>query len=179
MYHRIRTVTRQAALKNPLLAARPLVFLQRRRFICQMLHEYLGYFYDYGDIAGGGVYVLDQPGRSLQARDLIHGRLPKGNYTTLALSYDAKTIYFAFCRAGRGEAELLFARAAMLPPVRHGRRRRATSASSPTARTTTSIPARCPTAGWPSCPRGAAASAAATTPGSRSRPTRCTAWTPD
>jgi hypothetical protein len=70
--------------------------MKRRRFICQMLHEYLGYFYDYGDIEGGGIYVLEQPGRSLQVRDLIKGRLPRGNYTTLALSYDARTIYFAF-----------------------------------------------------------------------------------
>jgi hypothetical protein len=61
-----------------------------------MLHEYLGYYYDYGDISGGGVYVLDKPGWSLAIRDLIKGRLPKGNYTTLALSYDAETIYFAF-----------------------------------------------------------------------------------
>ena len=97
LYHRIRTVTRQAALKNPLLAAKPIVFLQRRRFISQMLHEYLGYFYDYEDIAGGGVYLLEEPGRSLKTRDLIRGRLPNGNYTTLALSCDAKTIYFAFC----------------------------------------------------------------------------------
>jgi len=97
LYHRIRTVTRQAALKNPLLAGRPIVFLQRHRFISQMLHEYLGYFYDYEDIAGGGVYVLEEPGRSFKTRDLIRGRLPKGNYTTLALSYDARTIYFAFC----------------------------------------------------------------------------------
>jgi hypothetical protein len=97
LYHRIRAVARQAAMKNPLLAGKPIIFLQRHRFVSQMLHEYLGYFYDYGDIAGGGVYALDQPGRSLVARDLIRGRLPKGNYTTLALSYDARTIYFAFC----------------------------------------------------------------------------------
>jgi hypothetical protein len=61
-----------------------------------MLHEYLGYYYDYADIEGGGVYILEQPGRSLAARDVVCGRLPRGNYTTLALSYDAKTIYFAF-----------------------------------------------------------------------------------
>jgi len=96
LYHQIRSVTRSAALQNPLLAGKPLTFMKRRRFICQMLHEYLGYFYDYGDIAGGGIYILEQPGRSLAVRDLIGGRLPKGNYTTLALSYDAKTIYFAF-----------------------------------------------------------------------------------
>jgi hypothetical protein len=61
-----------------------------------MLHEYLGYYYDYGNI-DGGVYVLEAPCRSMERRDLIQGRLPRGNYTTLALSYDAKTVYFAFC----------------------------------------------------------------------------------
>lgn len=97
LYRDLRWVIREAALKNRLVAGKPLVFLERRRFISQMLHEYLGYFYDYGDIAGGGVYVLDEPGRSPKRRDLIGGRLPRGNYTTLALSYDAKTVYFGFC----------------------------------------------------------------------------------
>ena len=97
LYREIRSVGRTAALKNPLWAGRPLVFLKRHRFISQMLHEYLGYFYDYGDIAGGGVFVLQQPGRSMEVRDLVAGRLPKGNYTTLALSFDARTIWFAFC----------------------------------------------------------------------------------
>jgi len=96
LYRQVRTVARRAALKNPMVASRPLVFLKRRRFISQMLHEYLGYFYDYGDIAGGGVYVLEEPGRSLRLRDLVGGRLPRGNYTTLSLSFDAKTVYFAF-----------------------------------------------------------------------------------
>jgi hypothetical protein len=61
-----------------------------------MLHEYLGYYYDYADIAGGGVAVLERPGRSSKLRDLIGDRLGRGNYTTLALSYDAQTLYFAF-----------------------------------------------------------------------------------
>ncbi len=96
LYYQIRATTRALGLKNPLVAGKPIVFMKRRRFICQMLHEYLGYFYDYGDISGGGVCVLDEPGRLLKTRDLIAGRLPKGNYTTLALSYDARTLYFAF-----------------------------------------------------------------------------------
>jgi len=93
---KVRSIARSAALKNPLIASKPIVFMKRRRFICQMLHEYLGYYYDYADISGGGVYVLDEPGRSTEVRDLIDGQLPRGNYTTLALSYDARTIYFAF-----------------------------------------------------------------------------------
>ena len=96
LYHRVRSVTRDMALKNPLVAGKSTVFMKRRRFICQMLHEYLGYFYDYGDISGGGVYILEKPGRSLAIRDVIDGRLPKGNYTTLALSYDARSVYFGF-----------------------------------------------------------------------------------
>ena len=42
------------------------------------------------DLAGGGVYVLEEPGRSLQLRDLVAGRLPRGAYATLALSYDGR-----------------------------------------------------------------------------------------
>jgi hypothetical protein len=96
LYHRVRSVARNMALKNPLIASRPIVFMKRRRFICQMLHEYLGYYYDYEDIEGGGVYVLERPGRSLKVIDLVKDRLPCGNYTTLSLSYDGRTIYFAF-----------------------------------------------------------------------------------
>jgi hypothetical protein len=96
LYYRVRSFTRNLAQKNPLIASKPIVFMKRRRFICQMLHEYLGYYYDYEDIEGGGIYILEEPGSSFKVRDLINGRLPRGNYTTLALSYDGRTIYFAF-----------------------------------------------------------------------------------
>jgi hypothetical protein len=94
LYRRIRSLARDLALKNPRLAGTPLLFMKRRRFVCQMLHEYLGYYYQ--DIAGGGVFVLEEPGRSLRTRDLLRGRLPEGAFTTLALSYDARTAYFAY-----------------------------------------------------------------------------------
>jgi len=103
LYYELRWFTREIALQNPLVADTPLVFMQRRRFICQMLHEYLGYYYDYGDIEGGGIYVLERPGSSFDVRELIGGRLPRGNYTTLALSYDGKTLYFAFAPRAEGE----------------------------------------------------------------------------
>ncbi len=97
LYNEIRWVTRELALKNPLVTGQPIVFMKRNRFVCQMLHEYLGYFYDYGDIApGGGVFVLEEPGRSFKTRDLIGGRLPPGNFTTLSVTHDGRTIYFAF-----------------------------------------------------------------------------------
>lgn len=106
LYNELRWFIRDTALLNPLIRDTRLVFMQRRRFICQMLHEYLGYYYDYGDIEGGGVYVLESPGRSFDKTDLVQNRLPRGNYTTLALSYDAGTLYFAFApRAAEGKPD--------------------------------------------------------------------------
>ena len=62
LYQNIRWVMRSIALKNPLIAGKRIIFMKRKRFICQMLHEYLGYYYDYEDIAGGGIYQLQRPG---------------------------------------------------------------------------------------------------------------------
>ena len=97
LYHRARSVGRALVFENPLVGSKPVVFMKRRRFISQMLNEYLGYFCDYGDVAGGGIYVLQRPGRSFEMGDLIGSRLPRGNYITLSVSYDAETVYFAFC----------------------------------------------------------------------------------
>lgn len=94
LYKNIRALARELALKNPLFSSKPIVFMKRRRFVCQMLHEYLGYYH--GDLEGGGVYLLEKPGQSFAIKDLLANRLPPGSYTTLALSYDARTIYFAF-----------------------------------------------------------------------------------
>ena len=97
LYRRVRWMTRALTLQNPAVTGQPLLFMQRNRYICQMLHEYMGYFYDYGNVApGGGIYVLERPGFSLRTRAVLQGRLPDGNFTTLALSYDARTVYFAF-----------------------------------------------------------------------------------
>lgn len=103
LYGQLRWTTRQMALQNPLVASTPLAFLKRRRFVCQMLHEYLGYYYDYEDLAGGGVYVLEEPGRSFRTRDIVGGRLARGNYTTLSMSPDGRTLYFAFAERAKGK----------------------------------------------------------------------------
>jgi len=94
LYLRARWATRRLALANPLLAGKPIAFLKRRRFICQMLHEYGGAWYE--KIDGGGVFVLPRPGQSLEVRDLTRARPGKGAYTTLSMSYDARALYFAF-----------------------------------------------------------------------------------
>ncbi|MGQ9503831.1 MAG: HzsA-related protein [Thermogutta sp.] len=96
LYREIRWFGRDVLLKNRLFAQRPIVFLKTRRFICQMLHEYIAYFYNAADLHGGGVYVLKEPGFSLEVEDLTAGRFPRGIFQSLSLSYDARTAYFAF-----------------------------------------------------------------------------------
>lgn len=96
---RARWLVRDLVLTDTGLTRQPIAFLQRNRFVCQMLHEYMGYFHDYGDVPpGGGVFLLEHPGTSLAVRDLLSGRLPPGNVTTLALSHDARDLYFAHAR---------------------------------------------------------------------------------
>ncbi len=97
LYHRVRWFARGLVLQDHRVVGQPILFMQRNRFICQMLHEYMGYFYDYGNVPpGGGIYVLERPGFSLQTRSVLRDQLTNGNFTTLALNPDARTAYFAF-----------------------------------------------------------------------------------
>lgn len=106
LYHQARWFTRDLVLQDQRVTGQPLLFMQRNRFICQMLHEYMGYFYDYGKVPpGGGTFVLEQPGFSLRTRDLLDGRLTNGNFTTLNLSADARTVYFAFAERAEKKPE--------------------------------------------------------------------------
>ncbi len=110
LYYDIRTLTRQLAMKNPLVTSRPIVFMQRHRAIGYMLYEYLGWYYTYGSdprsgaknpkfptaATGGGIYVLTEPGVTMEVKELTAGRPGQGHFVTLSLSFDGQTIYFAF-----------------------------------------------------------------------------------
>ena len=102
LYESVRLYARETALSHPEVPKTPLLFMKQRRFVCQMLHEYIGYYYDYGGVTGGGIYILEEPGKSFNVRcltDRLHsqGLLPQGAFTSPALSYDGTTVYFAFC----------------------------------------------------------------------------------
>ena len=96
-YESVRLYARETALSHPEVPKTPLLFLKQRRFVCQMMHEYIGYYYDYGGITGGGIYILEEPGKSLKVRCLTENLLPQGVFSSPALSYDGTTVYFAFC----------------------------------------------------------------------------------
>ena len=96
LYLKLRWELRDLLFQNSLFAQKPLLFVKRERFVCQMLHEYLSYYYRHSGICGGGIYVLKDPGRSFDTEDLTEGKFPLGTISTMSLSYDAKTIYFSY-----------------------------------------------------------------------------------
>ncbi len=96
LWRRIHALRREIALGNPRMPAGPIVFVKQVPSIFS--HQLTQY---YGSCArpGGGVFVLDAPGRSLNARRLAPGALPEGSYQFPEVSRDGKRILFAFCRA--------------------------------------------------------------------------------
>ena len=106
LHCQVRTWTRQLALKNPLVTSQPVLFMERRRAVGYMLYEYLGWYYAHGNNPdngarnpkvptpkpGGGMYVLEQPGRTLQTRELVAGPAWPGHFVTLALSGTGQTV---------------------------------------------------------------------------------------
>ena len=96
LYLRLRWELRDLLFQNTLFARVPLIFVKRERFVCQMLHEYLSYYYRHSGICGGGIYLLKDPGRSFETEYLTEGKFPIGTISTMSLSYDAKTIYFSY-----------------------------------------------------------------------------------
>lgn len=89
--HRLR---RAIVLSNPLANTGPLVFVKG---VPSVMSHQLTQYYGYTAQPGGGVFVLVEPGRSMKVRELT-GDLPDGCYLHPEVSYDGKTVYFAFCK---------------------------------------------------------------------------------
>lgn len=95
-YIELRMALRDVIFDMSLIKDKPIVFMKNNRFVCQMLHEYMSYYYQRSGMNGGGLFVLKNPGRSEEIRDLTSGHFPKGVFSTMNLSYDGKTLYFSF-----------------------------------------------------------------------------------
>ncbi|MBQ2684673.1 MAG: hypothetical protein IJG02_12460, partial [Thermoguttaceae bacterium] len=95
-YLALRWSVREAAFDNPLVKDIPIVFLKANRYVWQLIHEYLSYYYSHTNMRGGELMLLENPGFSFDARSLTGGKLPRGVFETPSLSFDGKTLYFAF-----------------------------------------------------------------------------------
>ncbi|MCL2306502.1 MAG: hypothetical protein FWC43_14280 [Planctomycetaceae bacterium] len=97
-WYGLHQLRRELVLRNPLFPTGPLVFAKH---VPSAMSHQLTQTYGYTARPGGGLFVLDKPGVSMQVRSLTDGLLPMGSYAHPALSYDGKKIYFAFCEADR------------------------------------------------------------------------------
>lgn len=88
--HRLR---RACLLAQPLADVGPLVFAKH---VPSTMSHQLTQYYGYTARPGGGIFVLEEPGRSMRVRRLATS-LPEGSYLHPEVSFDGKHIYFAFC----------------------------------------------------------------------------------
>ncbi len=89
--HRAR---RKIVLGNPLARLGAIVFVKRAPSVFS--HQLTQY---YGACArpGGGVFVLQSPGKSMRCRDLTAGRLGQGSYQHPEVSFDGRRVLFSYC----------------------------------------------------------------------------------
>ena len=95
IYLRTRWLKRQVLLSNPQMQFGQLLFA--KRVPTSYSHLVMQYF-GWRARPGGGLFVLENPGRSLAARDLLDGQLAGGNVLEPRLSYDAQRIIFSFSK---------------------------------------------------------------------------------
>ena len=91
--HKLR---RELVLRNPLFHTGPLIFAKH---VPSTMSHQLTQVYGYCARPGGGIFVLDYPGHSMQVRSLTDKQLPMGNFMHPEVRFDGQKIYFAFCQA--------------------------------------------------------------------------------
>lgn len=89
--HKLR---RRIALKNPLAITGPLVFVQDVPGGAYSSH--IVSFHGDSARPGGGVFVLEEPGRSMRVRPLVRDQLPQGAYMHPEVCYDGRRVLFAY-----------------------------------------------------------------------------------
>jgi cytochrome c553 len=95
LYLRLRRLKRRIALANPLLNFDKLFFVKRVPGVySHLVMQHYGFFAR----PGGGLFVLEKPGHSMQFRDILAGKLAEGNVVEPQLSYDGRKVLFSFVR---------------------------------------------------------------------------------
>lgn len=94
LWRRVHRLRREIVFSNPLANVGPLLFVKQ---VPAMFSHQLTQYYGCCARPGGGVFVLDSPGHSMQCRPLAAGALPVGSYQHPEVSFDGKKILFAYC----------------------------------------------------------------------------------
>jgi hypothetical protein len=96
LWLRTHQLRREIVFANPLARTGPIVFIKQ---VPGMFSHQLTQYYGSCAQPGGGVFVLDEPGRSLEARALVASSLPPGSFQHPEVSLDGQRILFAYCHA--------------------------------------------------------------------------------
>ncbi len=100
LWRRVHVLRRRIAFGNPLADVGPLLFVKRvPSNFSHQLTQYAGMCAR----PGGGVFVLDEPGKSMRCRQLA--ALPTGSYQHPEVSWDGRRVLFAFCEADSAPAD--------------------------------------------------------------------------
>jgi hypothetical protein len=89
----VRRLKRRIALANPLLDFGPMLVCQR---VPPSWSHLVAQYFGWRQRPGGGLYVIERPGHSLAARDILRDQLPPGSVLEPRLSYDGRRVLFAF-----------------------------------------------------------------------------------
>ena len=96
LWRRGHLLRRRIVLSNPVANTGPIVFAKHvpGGLFSHQLTQYEG------DNArpGGGIFVLEEPGRSMQTRQLATGALPQGAFMSPEVSFDGSRVLFAYCK---------------------------------------------------------------------------------
>ncbi|MDZ7617949.1 MAG: hypothetical protein U1E05_13170, partial [Patescibacteria group bacterium] len=98
-YFQLRLLKRRIAMANPLMDFGELLFAKR---VPTSYSHLVMQHYGWRARPGGGLFILEEPGRSLRARDILDGKLETGSVLEPRLSYDGQRIVFSYvdCPSG-------------------------------------------------------------------------------
>lgn len=94
LWREVHWLRRGIVLSNPRAARGPIAFIKH---VPSMFSHQLTQYYGADARPGGGVFVLEQPGRSMAVRPLA-AELPLGAFQHLDVDYDGRRLLFAFAK---------------------------------------------------------------------------------
>jgi hypothetical protein len=93
LYLQVRLLKRDVLLASSALDLGEVLFCKRSPPTWSHL---VAQYFGWRQQSGGGLYVLEKPGRSLRTRDIVGMQLPPGSFLAPCLSFDARRIVFSF-----------------------------------------------------------------------------------
>ncbi len=102
LWRRVHRVRRDIVFANPAARTGPLVFAKR---VPAVFSHQLTQYYGRCSRPGGGLFVLEEPGRNMRCRPIGAGALPMGSYQHPEVSFDGKRVLFAYCETNPDETD--------------------------------------------------------------------------